>query len=152
MKQGDARRANVPRVEQDPLPPAEAGSNGARVREQTLQEREGAVTDREAAARVREGAAGLREETQRVVDEAQGQVQARNSELRQANAHLVIATLAAEESTEAAELAHRRQDEFLAMLAHELRNPLAPIRSAAALLARVESAEPVLPVVRKVIQ
>jgi signal transduction histidine kinase len=30
----------------------------------------------------------------------------------------------------------RRKDEFLAMLAHELRNPLAPIRTAAALLAR----------------
>ena len=29
---------------------------------------------------------------------------------------------------------HRRKDEFLAMLAHELRNPLAPIRSAADLL------------------
>ncbi|MEP7058889.1 MAG: ATP-binding protein [Caldimonas sp.] len=152
MKPGDAGRANVPRVEPGPLPPAEAGSNGARVREQALQEREGAVTDREDAARVREGAAGLREEAQRVVDEAQGEVEARNSELRRANAHLVIATLAAEESTEAAELAHRRQDEFLAMLAHELRNPLAPIRSAAALLERVESAEPMLPLIRKVIQ
>jgi len=31
--------------------------------------------------------------------------------------------------------AHRRKDEFLAMLAHELRNPLAPIRNAALLLA-----------------
>ena len=30
--------------------------------------------------------------------------------------------------------AHRRKDEFLAMLAHELRNPLAPIGAAAALL------------------
>ena len=30
--------------------------------------------------------------------------------------------------------AHRRKDEFLAMLAHELRNPLAPIRNAAQLL------------------
>lgn len=32
--------------------------------------------------------------------------------------------------------AHRRKDEFLAMLAHELRNPLAPIRNAAQLLSR----------------
>jgi nitrogen-specific signal transduction histidine kinase/CheY-like chemotaxis protein len=32
--------------------------------------------------------------------------------------------------------ANRRKDEFLAMLAHELRNPLAPIRNAAAILAR----------------
>ncbi len=33
--------------------------------------------------------------------------------------------------------ADRRKDEFLAMLAHELRNPLAPIRTATELLARV---------------
>ena len=32
--------------------------------------------------------------------------------------------------------ANRRKDEFLAMLAHELRNPLAPIRNAAAILER----------------
>jgi two-component system CheB/CheR fusion protein len=32
--------------------------------------------------------------------------------------------------------ADRRKDEYLAMLAHELRNPLAPIRNAAAILAR----------------
>ncbi|HET9484428.1 MAG TPA: PAS domain S-box protein [Xanthomonadales bacterium] len=32
----------------------------------------------------------------------------------------------------------RRMNEFLAMLAHELRNPLAPIRNAASLLARAE--------------
>jgi PAS domain S-box-containing protein len=34
--------------------------------------------------------------------------------------------------------AHRRKDEFLAMLAHELRNPLAPISSAAQLLNRLQ--------------
>jgi signal transduction histidine kinase len=33
--------------------------------------------------------------------------------------------------------ADRRKDEFLAMLAHELRNPLAPIRNAGELLARI---------------
>lgn len=35
--------------------------------------------------------------------------------------------------------ADRRKDHFLAMLAHELRNPLAPIRSAAEVLKRVET-------------
>src|SRR4051812_47026034 len=39
-------------------------------------------------------------------------------------------------------LAGRRKDEFIAMLAHELRNPLAPITNAIALLARDESASP----------
>jgi PAS domain S-box-containing protein len=35
---------------------------------------------------------------------------------------------------------NRRKDEFLAMLAHELRNPLAPILSAAAILKRTDAA------------
>jgi PAS domain S-box-containing protein len=37
--------------------------------------------------------------------------------------------------------AHRRKDEFLAMLAHELRNPLAPISSAAHLIASLQPAD-----------
>jgi signal transduction histidine kinase len=37
---------------------------------------------------------------------------------------------------------HRRKDEFLAMLAHELRNPLAPISSAAQLLRMLFAHEP----------
>jgi signal transduction histidine kinase len=40
--------------------------------------------------------------------------------------------------------ADRRKDEFLAMLAHELRNPLAPISNAAHLLGLVRSKEPML--------
>lgn len=38
--------------------------------------------------------------------------------------------------------ADRRKDEFLAMLAHELRNPLAPIRTAAEILKIVDSPDP----------
>jgi signal transduction histidine kinase len=38
--------------------------------------------------------------------------------------------------------ADRQKDEFLAMLAHELRNPLAPIRNAGELLARTSSMNP----------
>ena len=37
---------------------------------------------------------------------------------------------------------NRRKDEFLAMLAHELRNPLAPIRTAVELIRRLAPAEP----------
>jgi PAS domain S-box-containing protein len=43
---------------------------------------------------------------------------------------------------EALQLADRRKDEFLAMLAHELRNPLAPISSAADMLRIAFSNEP----------
>ncbi|MDQ1813081.1 hybrid sensor histidine kinase/response regulator [Massilia sp. CCM 9210] len=58
-------------------------------------------------------------------------------ELREANGNLVLATLEARTLRDAAEGAHRRQNEFLAMLAHELRNPLAPISLANAMLVRL---------------
>jgi PAS domain S-box-containing protein len=38
--------------------------------------------------------------------------------------------------------ADRRKDDFLATLAHELRNPLAPLRNAAAILSRIGSTDP----------
>lgn len=56
--------------------------------------------------------------------------------LREANEHLVLATVNAEHLREDAEAANRRQNEFLAMLAHELRNPLSPISMAASLIER----------------
>ena len=55
------------------------------------------------------------------------------------------AALQAEERAErrtAAEEADRRKDEFLGMLAHELRNPLAPLLNAAHLLRRIAPKEP----------
>lgn len=107
---------------------------------------EDAAGQREDAAGVRENAAGLRadgsrrrEAAQRVVGQSQMRDRDDSANLREANAHLVMATLRADELTEAAETTQRRQDEFLAMLAHELRNPLAPIRSAAVLLGRLDA-------------
>jgi signal transduction histidine kinase/ActR/RegA family two-component response regulator len=44
---------------------------------------------------------------------------------------------ALQEAKEALRTADQRKDEFLAMLAHELRNPLAPIRTASEILSRV---------------
>ena len=46
-----------------------------------------------------------------------------------------------EATTEALREADRRKDEFIAVLAHELRNPLAPIRTAVQLLRQPEIAE-----------
>ena len=57
--------------------------------------------------------------------------------LRDANERLVLVTLGAQRLQHAAELARRRQTELLALVAHELRNPLSPIQAAAALLGRV---------------
>jgi PAS domain S-box-containing protein len=47
--------------------------------------------------------------------------------------------------------ANRRKDEFLAMLAHELRNPLAPIRNAAHVLRMVAQDEPKIAMARDII-
>jgi diguanylate cyclase (GGDEF)-like protein len=56
------------------------------------------------------------------------------AELREANERLVIAALTAQELKTLAEDAHGRQIKFMAMAAHELRNPLGPIRMAASLM------------------
>jgi signal transduction histidine kinase/ActR/RegA family two-component response regulator len=64
---------------------------------------------------------------QRVVDERTGELEALTRQLREA--------IEAQKCTEQALIeADRRKDEFLATLAHELRNPLAPIRYALRLL------------------
>ena len=47
-----------------------------------------------------------------------------------------------QQAEEALRLADRRKDEFLATLAHELRNPLAPVRNAVELLRFKQSADP----------
>lgn len=51
----------------------------------------------------------------------------------------------------AAEAADLRKNEFLAMLAHELRNPLAPIRNAVDIMNRIEMADPAWAMARDVI-
>ncbi len=62
-----------------------------------------------------------------------------NSELEE---RVAERTSALEATTQALQEAGHRKDEFLAMLAHELRNPLAPIRTAVQLLRLKELSEP----------
>jgi signal transduction histidine kinase len=64
--------------------------------------------------------------------------------LREANERLVMAAMTSQELEARAEEAHLRQLKFLAMLAHELRNPLPPVGSAAELLKHVRADEPLL--------
>jgi len=71
--------------------------------------------------------------------------------LRDANQHLVIATVGAQGLQAAAEAANRRQEEFLSMLAHELRNPLAPIAMAAELLGKIKDSNPQIPKLHAII-
>jgi signal transduction histidine kinase len=61
------------------------------------------------------------------------------TDLREANERLVIAALTAHELRDLAEEAHGQQIKFMAMVAHELRNPLTPIKLAAGMLGLVNS-------------
>jgi diguanylate cyclase len=65
----------------------------------------------------------------------------RLSDLREANQRLVLAALTAQDLEAQAQATHRQQVKFLAMVAHELRNPLSPIRTAAELLRRAAGDE-----------
>lgn len=119
-----------------------ASENGEPPSQPSLQARALRLDEREAFLRTMhdtvEARAQAIEDAQRLVDVTRTELEAQNNELRQVNARLVMATLTAQELREAAQTARRRQDEFLAMLAHELRNPLAPISAAVEILARLD--------------
>ncbi|MBB6184963.1 diguanylate cyclase domain-containing protein [Oleiagrimonas soli] len=61
----------------------------------------------------------------------------RHAQLREANEELVLAALSAQELQAIAELKQRQQKDSLAVVAHELRNPLMPIRIAAEMIGMV---------------
>ena len=63
-------------------------------------------------------------------------------DLREANANLTLATLDASSRETQAVDSHQRQTLFLSMLAHELRNPLAPIVASAELLGQMSDTSP----------
>lgn len=73
-------------------------------------------------------------------------------DLREANEHLVLAALTAGELHVAAERARQRQTAFLAAVADELRNPMAPIRIAAAMLGGLPTDERLLPRVQAIVE
>ncbi|MET3108559.1 signal transduction histidine kinase/ActR/RegA family two-component response regulator [Oxalobacteraceae bacterium GrIS 2.11] len=72
-------------------------------------------------------------------------------QLRKANQHLVIAAMDARTSQAKAEADNVRQEEFLSMLAHELRNPLAPIVLATELIGKLTDSNPALPALHGII-
>ena len=73
-------------------------------------------------------------------------------DLREANEHLVLAALTARELQTAAERARQRHTVFLAAVADELRNPMAPIRIAAAMLGGLPTDEQLLPRVQGIVE
>lgn len=69
----------------------------------------------------------------------------RQQDLREANERLVLAAVDAQALRDAAERARQRQADFMAVVAQELHNPLAPIRLASAMLGRTDTNEQLLP-------
>ena len=63
-----------------------------------------------------------------------------------------VALAQAEAARRTAEEANRRKDEFIAMLSHELRNPLAPIRTATEIIRRLAPGESRLTMANEVIE
>ena len=116
-------------------------------REDALAGREHAVSEREEAARLREQLVAAREEALAAREEAErakGELEKRVVELREANENLVVAAIREQTARELAARSSRIKDEFLPMLAHELRNPLAPILNAVDLLNIRETQDPQL--------
>lgn len=73
------------------------------------------------------------------------------SHRREVNEQLLLTALHTQELLDAAELAYRRQAELMGVVAHELRGPLGPITMASTLLGMSKSHEPVVPMVKNVI-
>lgn len=82
----------------------------------------------------------------------QAEHEEQHAQQREANEQLVLAALGTQELQVAAEAALRRQTEFLAVLAHELRNPLTPIRTATELMGKVHSDDTLLPRLQGIIE
>ena len=79
-------------------------------------------------------------------------VERRNVRRRGTDASLALGAQDAHQVQYAADCAQRRHTEFLAVLAHEQRNALGPIRHAAAILGRLPINEPLLPRMQAIIE
>ncbi|HEX3854404.1 MAG TPA: ATP-binding protein, partial [Polyangiaceae bacterium] len=87
-----------------------------------------------ANARLSEANIALQEEKTRELEVFNRSLQRANSELEAANRSLQSENAERTRAEQALKEADRHKDEFLAMLAHELRNPLAPIHNAIELM------------------
>ena len=72
---------------------------------------------------------------------AQAEQERQHGQLREANEQLLVAALNAQELQAVSELAHRQQKDMLAVVAHELRTPLAPLSLVAGMLGRIRAEE-----------
>lgn len=86
------------------------------------------------------------------VEKARDALESVVAQLRESNENLMRANAEAQKMRETAEAVNRSQEAFLAMLAHELRNPLAPISMAGGLLERIAGSHALLPKIHGIIQ
>jgi signal transduction histidine kinase len=105
----------------------------------------------QANALLSEANIALREEKTRELEVVNRSLQKANSELAAANRTLQSEIAERTRAEQALKEADRHKDEFLAMLAHELRNPLAPIHNAVELMRMKPLADPQLNWARDVI-
>lgn len=101
--------------------------------------------------RLAEANTTLQAEKTRELEEFNQVLQRANMELEQANRTLQNEVAERSRVEQALKEADRQKDEFLAMLAHELRNPLAPILNAVQLMRRKSIEDPQLSWSREVI-
>ncbi len=104
-----------------------------------------------ANTRLSEANIALQEEKTRELEVFNRSLQRANSELEAANRSLQSEIAERSRAEEALKEADRHKDEFLAMLAHELRNPLAPIHNAVELMRMKPLEDPQLTWAREVI-
>jgi signal transduction histidine kinase len=81
------------------------------------------ATDRDEVERLRAELLEARKDLRH----ARGEYERLADQMRQANEQLVLATVHADEMADRAQASEHAKDDFLAMLGHELRNPLSPI-------------------------
>jgi signal transduction histidine kinase len=106
----------------------------------------------EAHAKLAEAHLNLQAERNRELEQLNGTLRTANAELAGANVALQNEVRVRQRVERALKDADRQKDEFLAMLAHELRNPLAPIHNAVQLMRRRQLGDPQLEWVRDVIE
>jgi signal transduction histidine kinase len=105
----------------------------------------------ETNAQLAEANTALQAEKNRELQALNAALQHINADLERANLKLQSEVAERTRAEEALKDADRQKDEFLAMLAHELRNPLAPIRNAVSLMRMKSFSDPQLLMSRDVI-
>ncbi|HVY79913.1 MAG TPA: response regulator [Steroidobacteraceae bacterium] len=105
-----------------------------------------------ANARLELANTNLQEEKTRELERLNSHLKRANTELEQTNRVLQSEVAERARAEAALKEADRHKDEFLAVLAHELRNPLAPIRNAVEIMRRSSLSDPQLVWSRDVVE